>query len=188
MRKAQPELCSGPGARFVAQVKALCCMKHDILYIQKPVSRHNTANNSGLPVSAPLLLFLIVVLQFFFFIGATALCVDFGLLHGFVTVEFSGMASLAPRRTPSLEDQELHTVWPLPFDLSGIGSPTMNLRTHQHSSPGYWGKQTSSPRQGCSPRGCVMLHGRLTFHYPSWTFFWPHFGSQLITVTDDTSA
>jgi hypothetical protein len=51
-------------------------------------------------------------------------CVGLGLLHGFVTVNFSGMWSLAPRPTLNLEDQELHFVWPLPFHLSGMGGPT----------------------------------------------------------------
>jgi hypothetical protein len=47
-----------------------------------------------------------------------------GLFHGFVTVDFSGVGSLAPRPTPNLEDQGLHFVWPIPFDLSGMGGPT----------------------------------------------------------------
>jgi hypothetical protein len=40
-----------------------------------------------------------------------------GLLHGFVTVNFSVVGSLLQRPTPKLEDQGLHYVWPLPFDL-----------------------------------------------------------------------
>jgi hypothetical protein len=51
----------------------------------------------------------------------------------FVTVEFSGMGlSLSP--TPNLEDQKLHSVWPLPFDLSGMGGTTKSLCSRQHSS------------------------------------------------------
>jgi hypothetical protein len=40
------------------------------------------------------------------------------LIHCFVTVDFLGVESLAPRPNPNLEDKGLHYVWPLPFDLS----------------------------------------------------------------------
>jgi hypothetical protein len=43
---------------------------------------------------------------------------DLGLLDGFVTVNFSGVGSVDPRSTPNLEDQGLHFVCALPFDLS----------------------------------------------------------------------
>jgi hypothetical protein len=41
---------------------------------------------------------------------------------------------LARRSTPNLEDQGLHFIWPLPFDLSGIGGSTRSLRSRQHNS------------------------------------------------------
>jgi hypothetical protein len=76
------------------------------------------------------------------------------LLHrfseGFVTINFSEVGSLAPRPTPYLEDQVLHFVWPLPFDLHGMGGPTRSLHSRQHSFPGRWGAQTPSPLQGDS--------------------------------------
>jgi hypothetical protein len=62
---------------------------------------------------------------------------------GFVTVDFSRMRLLARYPTPNLEGQGLHFVWPLPFYLSGMGGPTRSLLSHQHSSPGHWGTQTS---------------------------------------------
>jgi hypothetical protein len=36
-----------------------------------------------------------------------------------------------------------HFVWPLPFDLFGMGGYVRNLRSRQHSSPRYWETQTS---------------------------------------------
>jgi hypothetical protein len=48
-------------------------------------------------------------------------CVCLGLLHGFVTVNFLGVWSLAPNSTHDLEDEGLHFIWPLPFDPSGMG-------------------------------------------------------------------
>jgi hypothetical protein len=46
-----------------------------------------------------------------------------GLLHEvFVTVNFSGVGSLAPRPTPNMEDQGLYFVWTLHFNLSGGGA------------------------------------------------------------------
>jgi hypothetical protein len=65
--------------------------------------------------------------------------------HGFITVNFSGVRSLAPCLIPNLEDQGLH-FWPLPCDLSGTCGPTRSLRFRQHSCPGHWGTQSSSPR------------------------------------------
>jgi hypothetical protein len=71
-------------------------------------------------------------------------CLGLGLLRGFVTVDFSGVGLLAPRPTPNLEDQGLHFVWSLPFDLSGMGGATRSLRSRQHTSPCHWGAETSS--------------------------------------------
>lgn len=28
-------------------------------------------------------------------------------------------------------------IWPLPLDVSGLGTPTRSLSSHQHSSPGH---------------------------------------------------
>jgi predicted acylesterase/phospholipase RssA len=50
---------------------------------------------------------------------------------------------VAPRPISNLEDQGLHLVWPLPFDLSGIGGSTRSLRSRQPSCPGEWDAQTS---------------------------------------------
>jgi hypothetical protein len=72
--------------------------------------------------------------------------VGLGLLRGFVTVNVSGVGLFAPRSTPNQEDQGLHFLWPLPFDLSDMGGPTRSLRSRQYSFPGHWGTQTSSPR------------------------------------------
>jgi hypothetical protein len=58
-------------------------------------------------------------------------CVGLGLLHdplpplgprGFVTVDFVRGGVVSP--TPNLEDQGLHFVWPLPYDMSGLDGPT----------------------------------------------------------------
>jgi hypothetical protein len=59
------------------------------------------------------------------------------LSHCFVTVDFLGVGSLAPRPNPNLEDKGLHSVWPLPFDLSVKDGPARNFRSRQHSSPCY---------------------------------------------------
>jgi hypothetical protein len=72
-------------------------------------------------------------------------CVGLGVLRGSVTVHFSGVGSLASLATPNLDDQELHFVWPLTFDLSEMGGPTRSSRSRQHSFPGHWGTQISSP-------------------------------------------
>jgi hypothetical protein len=72
--------------------------------------------------------------------------VGLGLLHGLVTVIFSGAGSLAPHPIPNLDGHGLH------FDLSGMGGPTRSIGSHQHSSPGHWGAQTFSPLHGGSPR------------------------------------
>jgi hypothetical protein len=45
-----------------------------------------------------------------------------GLLCGLGTVNFSRVGSLVARPTLNLEDQELHFIWLLPFDLSGMVS------------------------------------------------------------------
>jgi hypothetical protein len=75
---------------------------------------------------------------------ALQLCVGLGLLHGVVTVNFSGVGSLVPRPALKLEDQGLHFVCPPPLDLCGMGGPTRSLRSGQHNSLGHWGMQTSS--------------------------------------------
>jgi hypothetical protein len=67
--------------------------------------------------------------------------VGLGLLRVFITVNISGVGSLAPRITPNLEEQRLHFVLFLPFDLSGMGSSTKSLRTRPHSSPADWSAQ-----------------------------------------------
>jgi hypothetical protein len=46
---------------------------------------------------------------------------DLGLLHGFITVNFLWLGSLAPNQNSNLKDHGLHFVWPLPYDLSGMG-------------------------------------------------------------------
>jgi hypothetical protein len=63
-------------------------------------------------------------------------CVFLGFLHGFTTGNYSGVGLLAARPTTNLVDQVLHFVWPLPFDLSGVGGYTRSLRCHRHKSPG----------------------------------------------------
>jgi hypothetical protein len=40
---------------------------------------------------------------------------DLGLLHGFITVIFSGVESLAPRQTPNLEDRDYSSSDAYPF-------------------------------------------------------------------------
>jgi hypothetical protein len=45
-----------------------------------------------------------------------------GLLHGFVTVNVLGDGALSPHTQPGGPD--LHFIWCLPFDLSGMGSAT----------------------------------------------------------------
>jgi hypothetical protein len=107
-----------------------------------------------------------VILFYFYFLSSLALqpCVSWPPpwsysigSGGFVTVNSSGMGSLSPRPTPNMEDQRLHFVFSLPFDLSGMGGTIRSLRSRQHSSPGHWGAQTSSSRQGGSPRGEYYL-------------------------------
>jgi hypothetical protein len=101
------------------------------------------------------------VVILFFFNGATTLCglwpppgVGEGNFWRFrQQYYFSGMVSLAPRPTRNLENQGLHFVWTIIFDLSGICEITTSLRSSQHSSPGHWEAQTSSPTRRCSPRG-----------------------------------
>jgi hypothetical protein len=48
-----------------------------------------------------------------------------------------GVGLLTPRSTLDLKDQGLHSVWPPPFDLSGMGGSTRSLRSRQHSSLGH---------------------------------------------------
>jgi hypothetical protein len=71
-----------------------------------------------------------------YFSSLLALQLYLGLRHDFVTVNFSGVGSLAPRLILNQKDEGLHFVWYLTFDLSGMGGPTRSLRTRQHSSPG----------------------------------------------------
>lgn len=53
-----------------------------------------------------------------------------------------------PTRTISnLEGQGLHFIWSLPFDLFDLGDAPAKLSSCQHSSLGYQGTNTSSPRQ-----------------------------------------
>jgi hypothetical protein len=58
---------------------------------------------------------------------------------------------LAGHPIPKLEDRELHLFCLLPLDMFSIGYHTRSLSSHQHRSPGHWGAQTYSPRQGGSP-------------------------------------
>jgi hypothetical protein len=90
---------------------------------------------------------------YYYYLLALQPYVDLGLLHGFLTVNFYGVRSLAPRPNPSLVDQGLSFVWPLTFDLCDMDLFTRSLRSRQHSSLGHWGAWTTSPRQGGSPRG-----------------------------------
>jgi hypothetical protein len=41
---------------------------------------------------------------------------------------------LSPMSSPQLEDQRLHLVWPLHFELSGVDAITKSLLSRQHSS------------------------------------------------------
>jgi hypothetical protein len=54
------------------------------------------------------------------------------LLNDFVTVNFSGVGSEVPRPTTNPEDQGLHFVWPLPFDLSRMGGQDSNSAHSEH--------------------------------------------------------
>jgi hypothetical protein len=67
---------------------------------------------------------------------------------------WSGVISATPN--PNIEDQALQFVWLLPCDLSCMDGSGRSLRSHQHSSSGIWGVQTSSPWLGGSPRGGNM--------------------------------
>jgi hypothetical protein len=64
-------------------------------------------------------------------------CVHLGLLHGLLTLNFSGVWSLAPHPTHNLEEQELHFNRPLCFELSAMAGPTRSLRSRQHSCLGH---------------------------------------------------
>jgi hypothetical protein len=55
--------------------------------------------------------------------------VGLGLLHGFATVNFSGVGLLMTPPTPNFKDQGLHFVWPLLFDSCDMGGPTRILRS-----------------------------------------------------------
>jgi hypothetical protein len=68
-------------------------------------------------------------------------CVGLCLYHGVVVLP----------QPSNLEDQQLHFIWPLPFDLPGMGDPATSLSSHQFSSLGHWGMQTSSAQYGGSP-------------------------------------
>jgi hypothetical protein len=48
-------------------------------------------------------------------------CLSIALLHGFVIALFFWSEVVTPRSTLNLEDERLHFVWPLHFDLSGVG-------------------------------------------------------------------
>jgi hypothetical protein len=98
---------------------------------------------------------------FSFFTGATTLCGSWPP-QWFRNSKYFLCRVVSPRPTPNLEDQGLHSVWPLPFDLSGMGGATRSLRSRQHSSPGHWDTQSSSPRQGGSPRGGHIVLGPYT--------------------------
>jgi hypothetical protein len=94
----------------------------------------------------------ILMLSFFFLLVQNP-CVGHDFLHGFVTGIFSSLGLLAPFPIPSLENQGLHFIWSLPFDLSSMGGPIGSLCFHQHSSPDDQGWQTFLPWKGCSHQG-----------------------------------
>jgi hypothetical protein len=79
----------------------------------------------------------------FFFTCATSLCESWHP-QWFRNSKFfqGGVVSLS--LTPSLKDQGLHFICPLPFELSGMGGPTRSLRFRQHSSPFDWGCKWAS--------------------------------------------
>jgi hypothetical protein len=83
-----------------------------------------------------------IIWWFFFFTGATTLYL--GLVHGFIKVNLFAVGSLAPCPTTKLEDQGLHFVCPLPFNLSGTVGATRSLHSRQHSSPVNWNARISS--------------------------------------------
>jgi hypothetical protein len=58
---------------------------------------------------------------------------------------------LAPNPTPNLENQALHFIWPIHFDLSGTCGTTRSLCSRQHSSLAHLGMQTSPPWYGGCP-------------------------------------
>jgi hypothetical protein len=68
------------------------------------------------------------------FIGPTTLCRSL-LLPWSRNSRFFRDCVVSPRPNPNLEDQRLHLVWPLPFDLSCTGGSTRSLHSRQHSSP-----------------------------------------------------
>jgi hypothetical protein len=70
---------------------------------------------------------------------------------GFATIDFSGVGLLVSRPTHNPWDQGLHFIWPLPFDLSGMGDPTRSLRSLSIALH-VTGAQTSSPRQDGTSR------------------------------------
>jgi hypothetical protein len=74
-----------------------------------------------------------------FFTRATTLCAGLGLLHGFVTVNFSGVGSLVLRSTSNLEGQGRQFVWPLLFYLPGMRVTTRSLHCLQRSSLNHGG-------------------------------------------------
>jgi hypothetical protein len=103
---------------------------------------------------------------------------------GFVTVSFSGLGY-----SPTPNPQTWRTrdyVWPLFFDLSGMGGAARSLRSRQHSSPGHWDAQTSSPRKGGSPLGHLHKIHRfrtrdiLVIHFLCFTFALLRFISLLL--------
>jgi hypothetical protein len=67
--------------------------------------------------------------------------VGLGLLYDFETVNLSGVGLLAPLPTPNLEDQGLHFIWSLPFELCGVSGPTRSLLSRQHNFPCHWARK-----------------------------------------------
>jgi hypothetical protein len=106
----------------------------------------------------PLLSHFVISLSFlftFFFTGATTLWESWPPPWFRNSTFFrGGVVSLMSNLQTG--GQVLHFVWPLPFYLSGMNGSTRSLRSRQHSSPSHWGAQTSSPRQGYSPRGGLI--------------------------------
>jgi hypothetical protein len=85
---------------------------------------------------------------------------------GFVTVNFTRMVSLAPRPTSSLDNQGLHFVWPLPFDLSGMGGSTWSFRSRQHSSPGPGGKSPFHDMEVVLEKDTTLVNTVMNFRVP----------------------
>jgi hypothetical protein len=68
--------------------------------------------------------------------------------------------TLSPTPKSSLENQGLQFVWPVPFVLYGVGDPTRNLRSRQHSPPE---RQTSSHQTDTEKIILVLLITNISY-------------------------